>query len=290
MTIFAWLATMWYGRVVLATPMLFAIAFIVQFVIGGISGVMTAAVPFDWQATDTYFVVAHIHYVLAGGTVFGLFAAIYYWAPKMYGRMLGERLGKWSFGLMFVGFNVAFFPMHIAGLLGMPRRVYTYPPGAGLEAANMTSTVGAYVFALGIILTGVNLLMSVRAGERADANPWRASSLEWLASSPPEAYNFAHIPLVHSREPLWDDGYDLGPAYDQARLTPLTSALDATLEAPIVMPIPNMWSVIIAFGLLIAFGALLVRSYSLTTVGAIITLVSLAKWMAAPATPAEAAS
>ncbi|HXD47491.1 MAG TPA: cbb3-type cytochrome c oxidase subunit I, partial [Gemmatimonadaceae bacterium] len=149
-TIFAWLATMWHGRVVLATPMLFAIAFIVQFVIGGISGVMTAAVPFDWQVTDTYFVVAHIHYVLAGGTLFGVMAAIYYWYPKMYGRMLSESIGKASFWLMFVGFNVGFFPMHLSGLLGMPRRVYTYSASSGLGPLNMLSTIGVYVFAVGL--------------------------------------------------------------------------------------------------------------------------------------------
>ncbi|HEY9225659.1 MAG TPA: cytochrome c oxidase subunit I [Gemmatimonadaceae bacterium] len=278
-TIFAWLATMWHGRVVLATPMLFALAFIVQFTIGGISGVMTAAVPFDWQATDTYFVVAHIHYVLAGGSVFGLFSAIYYWAPKMYGRMLDERTGKISFWLMFVGFNLAFFPMHISGLLGMPRRVYTYPESMGVTGANLASTLGAYMFAIGIIVTAWNLLHSRVRGVRAGRNPWNAATLEWHSESPPEHFNFARIPIVKSRSPLWDDGYSNGPAYDDARLTAVTSALDASLQQPVTLPRENLWAVAIAFSMLLAFAALLVHSYLWTAVGVAITLWSLARWL-----------
>ena len=167
---------------------------------------MTAAVPFDWQVTDTYFVVAHIHYVLAGGTLFGVMAGFYYWAPKMYGFMLSERLGKWSFWLMFIGFNVGFFPMHISGLLGMARRVYTYPSGAGLELPNLISTIGVYVFAVGVCASAWNLVRSRAVGVPAGNNPWGAAGLEWLATSPPEHFNFAHIPIVTSREPLWDGG------------------------------------------------------------------------------------
>jgi cytochrome c oxidase subunit I len=278
-TIFAWIATMWHGRVVLATPMLFALAFIVQFTIGGISGVMTAAVPFDWQATDSYFVVAHIHYVLAGGSVFGLFAAIYYWAPKMYGWKLDERTGKISFWLMFIGFNVAFFPMHVSGLLGMPRRIYTYPESMGVAGANLTSTIGAYVLAIGVVLTAWNLLISRRRGIRAGQNPWGAPTLDWLAESPPEHFNFANIPSVTSGSPLWDGGYSNGPAYDSARLTPVTSALDASLQRLVVLPRENLWSVAIAFSLLLAFSALLVRSYLWTGIGALVTLWSLARWL-----------
>jgi cytochrome c oxidase subunit I len=286
-TIFAWLATMWHGRVVLATPMLFALGFIVQFVIGGISGVMTAAVPFDWQATDTYFIVAHIHYVLAGGTVFGLFAAIYYWTPKMYGWMLSERLGRLSFWLMFIGFNVAFFPMHISGLLGMPRRVYTYSEASGLAVLNMISTIGAYVLIIGVLVTAWNLIQSRRRGVVAGENPWGAASLEWLASSPPAAFNFARLPIVHTASPLWESGYSAGPAYDAARLTPRTSTLDADLQAAVILPNPNAWSVIIAVAMLLAFAALLLRSYPLTIAGLLLTLLSLAGWMWPPARPAE---
>jgi cytochrome c oxidase subunit 1/cytochrome c oxidase subunit I+III len=278
-TIFGWLATMWYGRVVLATPMLFAMAFIFQFVIGGMSGVMTAAVPFDWQVTDTYFVVAHIHYVLAGGTLFGVMAALYYWVPKMFGFLMSERLGKASFWLMFIGFNVAFFPMHISGLMGMSRRVYTYSAASGFGTMNMLSTIGAYVLALGLLLTLWNFIRSRTAGEVAGDNPWGAASLEWLATSPPEHFNFAHIPVVHSREPLWDGGYTPGPVYDNARLTPRTSTLDATLEEPVEMPNDSVWSIVMPLTLLLTFAALLLRSYAWSATGLAASLFCMARWM-----------
>ncbi len=278
-TIFGWVATMWYGRVVFATPMLFALAFIVQFVIGGISGVMTAAVPFDWQVTDTYFIVAHIHYVLAGGTLFGVMAGIYYWAPKMFGFLLDERLGKASFWLMFIGFNVAFFPMHITGLMGMPRRVYTYSQASGFASMNMLSTIGVYILAVGLLLTLVNLVRSRAAGVAAGDNPWGAGTLEWLTTSPPEHFNFAHIPIVKSREPLWDGGFTPGPAFDDARLTPRTSALDAMLERPVEMPIDSVWSVAMPVTLLLAFGALLVHSYAWSAIGIAASLFCMARWM-----------
>ena len=277
--IFAWLATMYYGRVVFATPMLFAIGFIAQFVIGGISGVMSAAVPFDWQATDTYFVVAHIHYVLAGGTVFGVFAAIYYWYPKMFGHMLDERLGKLSFWLMFVGFNVAFFPMHISGLLGMPRRVYTYPASTTLDAANLASTVGGYVFAIGIVVTLWNVIRSRVAGAVAGPNPWGAGTLEWMTESPPEDYNFARIPLIAGRDPLWTNTVSDGPALDEERLTPRTSTLDGNLEQPIELPEDNYWTVATSVTLLVAFGALLARWYWVFGLAMAVTLLGCARWM-----------
>ena len=277
--IFAWLATMWYGRVVFRTPMLYAIAFIVQFVIGGISGVMSAAVPFDWQATDTYFIVAHIHYVLAGGTLFGVFAAIYYWYPKMYGRMLREGLGQASFWLMFAGFNLGFFPMHIAGLLGMPRRVYTYGAGMGLDTPNLLSTIGAYVFAVGIVLTLVNVVWSRVAGPLAGPNPWGAGTLEWLAASPPEHYNFANIPVVSGRDPLWTDGVAPGPAFDDGRLTPRTSTLDAELETAIEMPHDNVWAVIVPIAMVFLFWGLLVHWYWMSGIALAVSLLGAARWM-----------
>jgi cytochrome c oxidase subunit 1/cytochrome c oxidase subunit I+III len=277
--IFAWLATMYHGRVVFTTAMAFALGFIAQFVIGGISGVMTAAVPFDWQVTDTYFVVAHIHYVLAGGTLFGVFAAIYYWYPKMFGRMLSERLGKLSFWLMFVGFNVAFFPMHVSGLLGMPRRVYTYAAGAGLDTMNLLSTIGSYVFAVGIVVTLWNVIQSRVSGRVAGANPWGAGTLEWLAESPPEDYNFARMPIVSGRDPLWTIGVTPGPAFDEARLTPRTSTLDADLETAIELPHENYWAVATSVTLLLAFSALLIRSYWLFGLGLAATLAGAARWM-----------
>jgi cytochrome c oxidase subunit 1/cytochrome c oxidase subunit I+III len=277
--IVAWIVTMWYGRVVYATPMLFAIAFIVQFVIGGISGVMTAAVPFDWQATDTYFVVAHIHYVLAGGTLFGVLAALYYWFPKMFGYMLSERLGRLSFWLLFIGFNVGFFPMHIAGLLGMPRRVYTYQSGLGLETSNLISTIGVCVFALGLLVTLWNFVRSRAAGVAAGPNPWGAATLEWATDSPPDDFNFASIPIVTSREPLWTDGVLPGPSYDDARLSPITSVLDAQLEHQVELPGDNIWTVVAAIALLGTFSALLVRWHWTAIVCGVIALLSVARWM-----------
>ena len=277
--IIAWITTMWHGRVKLTTSMLFAIGFIVQFVIGGISGVMTAVVPFDWQATDNYFVVAHLHYVLAGGTLFAVFSALYYWFPKMTGRLMDERIGKASFWVMLVGFNVAFFPMHILGLLGMPRRVYTYAPGLGLDVSNMLSTIGALVFALGTVITLYNVVQGNLAGDIAGPNPWGGSTLEWAAASPPEPYDFARMPVVHSRDPLWDNGVEAGPAYDEARLTPRTSPLDAELEAAIELPDQNVWTLVISVALLGFFTGVLMRVAWLMVVAGVITLISMACWM-----------
>ena len=277
--IVAWIVTIWHGRVVLATPMLFAIAFILQFVIGGISGVMTAAVPFDWQATDTYFIVAHLHYVLAGGTLFGVLAAIYYWYPKMFGRMLGERLGRWSFWFLFVGFNLAFFPMHVAGLLGMPRRVYTYHAGLGLDSANLVSSVGVAVLAVGLLLTFWNVVQSRLSGAVAGDNPWGAGTLEWLTTSPPEPFNFAHLPIVNSREPLWDRGVAEGPALDDARLSPRTTVLDADPDHAVTLPEGSAWTVVISIALLALFGALLVRWTWVAAASAALALISIACWL-----------
>ena len=277
--IVAWLATMYHGRVVLKTPMLFALGFIVQFVIGGISGVMTAAVPFDWQATDTYFVVAHIHYVLAGGTLFGVMAGVYYWYPKMVGRLLDEGLGKLSFWLMFIGFNVAFFPMHVSGLLGMPRRVYTYASAPGIDAANLASTIGTGILALGILVAFWNVVQSRFAGHVAGPNPWNAGTLEWLAESPPEDYNFARMPVVSGRDPLWTGSVAAGPPFDAARLTPRTSTLDADLESAIELPEDNYWAVATSLTLLVTFAALLVRAYWIFGIALAVTLLGSARWM-----------
>ena len=200
-----WLATLWSGQPVWRTPLVFALAGLVIFVLGGITGVMVASPPFDFQAHDTYFVVAHLHYVLIGGTIFPLVAGLYYWLPKITGRMMGERLGLWSAATMFVGFNLAFFPMHISGLLGMARRVYTYPAGMGLEIYNLLSSIGAFVFATGILLSVVNFMVSLRRGARAGNNPWNGDSLEWSVSSPPPDAQFARLPVVRDRHPLWDE-------------------------------------------------------------------------------------
>jgi len=202
--VFNWLATMTGGRIRFATPMLFCIAFVAQFVFGGLTGVMLATVPFDWQVTDSYFVVAHFHYVLGGGTLFAVMAALYYWFPKMTGRMLSERLGRWHFWLFVVGFNLTFLPMHVSGLLGMPRRIYTYPAGLGWEPWNLAASAGVLLQAAGVVVLLVNIARALRSGEEAGPDPWDAWTLEWSTSSPPPPYNFAVRPEVSSRRPLWD--------------------------------------------------------------------------------------
>ncbi len=238
--IFSALATLWHGKLNLKTPLLYVLGFIATFVIGGISGVMVASVPFDLQAHDSYFVVAHLHYVLIGGAVFPLLGAIYYWFPKMTGRMMSERLGKWNFWLTFIGFNVTFFPMHLSGLYGMPRRVYTYLPGLGWDTFNFISTIGAYLLGVGVLLFVLNAFNSLRHGDRAPDNPWGGGTLEWAASSPPQPYNFAALPVVHSRYPVWDtpaavDDYAFEENADR-RETLASTVLDAEPQMRVVLP------------------------------------------------------
>jgi cytochrome c oxidase subunit 1/cytochrome c oxidase subunit I+III len=201
---FNWIATMWGGAIRFTTAMLFATAFLLQFVIGGLSGVTFAAAPIDWQVTDTYYVVAHFHYVLFGGTAFGIFAGTYYWFPKMTGRLLGERLGNLHFWLTVVGFNLTFFVQHFLGILGMPRRVYTYPDLPGWGALNLVSTIGAFAMAFSVVVFAVNLVLSLRRGAVAGDNPWEAWTLEWATTSPPPHDNFDRVPPVRGRRPLWD--------------------------------------------------------------------------------------
>ncbi|MCC6174935.1 MAG: cytochrome c oxidase subunit I [Chloroflexi bacterium] len=202
--IFSWLATMWGGRIRLTTSMWFAIGFLAMFTIGGLSGVHFAIVPIDWQVTDSYYIVAHFHYVLFGGTYFGLNAGAYYWFPKLSGRMLSEKLGKWHFWLTFIGFNLTFFPMHILGLMGMPRRVFTYPDIPGWGTINLIETVGSAILGVSVLVFLWNVYRSLRAGQIAGNDPWDAWTLEWATTSPPPPYNFVSVPPITSARPLYD--------------------------------------------------------------------------------------
>jgi len=202
--IFNWVATMYGGRIRFATPMLFACAFLLQFLCAGLTGIILSVVPFNWQLTDSYFVVAHFHFVLVGSLIFTIFGAIYYWFPKATGRLLSERLGRWHFWLFVVGFNLTFLPMHWAGMLGMPRRIYTYPADRGWDLWNLIATLGVPLQILAVLLFLINVVISLRRGAEAGNDPWDAWTLEWATSSPPPPYNFETVPVAASRRPLWD--------------------------------------------------------------------------------------
>jgi cytochrome c oxidase subunit I len=254
--IFCWIATMWDGRPRFDVPMLYVIGFIITFVIGGLSGVIIASVPLDLQLHDTYFIVAHFHYVLIGGAVFPLLGAITYWFPKMTGRMMSEALGKVGFWMLFLGFQVAFFPMHIAGINGMPRRVYTYPAGMGLEIPNLLATIGSLVVATAVLLFVINMVMSLARGAKAGPNPWDAPTLEWATASPPPSYNFDHIPAVEGETPLWDVRDRLpvvtGLRVDE-RETLLTTVVAAAPESREPIPEASIWPFVSAVAVAVFF-------------------------------------
>jgi len=285
----AWIGTMWRGRIVLTTAMLYAISFIVAFVIGGVTGVMFAVVPFDQQVTDTYFVVAHFHYVLFGGAVLPMLAGLFYWWPKFTGRMTDHTWSVWSFVLVFGGFNITFFPMHIAGLLGMPRRLWTYQPGLGWTTLNRIETVGSYILAVGFLVTLGVFVQSLLRGERAPDDPWGGNTLEWATGSPPKEYNFAVIPTVHSVNPLWD-GQTLASMaerrYDENRTllhehqALRTSELDAREEIVLTMPEETVLPLMVAAVLTAVFCFLLVSAWVAAGVAAAIDGILLLWWMA----------
>jgi cytochrome c oxidase subunit I+III len=278
--IFCWIATLWGSRPALRTPLLFVIAFFVDFIIGGLTGVMLASVPLDLQVHDTYFVVAHLHYVLIGGAVFPLFGAIYYWFPKVTGRMLGERLGRWNFWLFFVGFNLTFFPMHILGLIGMPRRVYTYPADMGWGPLNLLATIGAGLIALSVLAFIANMAISLRRGSLAGANPWDAETLEWATSSPPPPYNFARLPFVTSLTPLWSERLTLtvveGLRTDRREVL-VTSVNDALPIQREQLPEPSIWPLAAAIVSSIVLVWSIFTPWAITY-GAIPVLIVLVGW------------
>jgi cytochrome c oxidase subunit I len=289
--IFCWLATLWDGRPSFKTPLLFVIGFIVTFVIGGMTGVMVASVPIDTQVHDTYFVVAHFHYVLVGGAVFPLLGAIYYWYPKITGRMLSERLGRWAFWLIFVGFNLTFFPMHILGLQGMPRRVYTYQPEMPWHGLNLFVSISSLILMSGFLVFFIDVIRSARRGLPAGPNPWAAPTLEWATSSPPPSYNFLRLPIVRGSNPLWEETESLtvggGLSVDRREFI-VSSVVEARPEARETSPGDSIWP----FWTAIASSVMLIWSiFSPWAVvwGSIPVAIALVGWFWPKGTPEEEA-
>nr|WP_205520954.1 cytochrome c oxidase subunit I [Propylenella binzhouense] len=291
--VFAWIATIWTGRPVITTAFLYFASFIAMFTIGGVSGVMTASVPADFQLTDTYFVVAHIHYVLIGINLFGVLGGLYFWFPKMTGRMLSERLGRWNFWITFIGFNLGFLPMHLTGLFGMPRRIYTYPPDLGWNTLNLVTTVGAFMLAFGILLLFVNIFHSLRHGRIAGPNPWDGPSLEWAVPSPPPPYNFAVIPVVASRHPLWEKrlGEGIGESsvarglvLDHGKETIGTTVLDAQPDVILKMPEDSWSPFTVTLGMSVGFTGLILTywtpyGWAAAAAGLVLTGLGVLVWL-----------
>jgi cytochrome c oxidase subunit 1 len=266
--IFNWIATMWGGKIRFTTAMLFSVGFIAMFIIGGLSGVMHSSPPADLQQTDTYFVVAHFHYVLFGGAMLGIFSGIYYWWPKITGRLLSESIGKVHFWLTIIGANLAFFPMHFIGLLGMPRRIYTYDAALGLDSMNMVSTVGAFIMGLGSLVFLFNVLWSRTRGAAAGPNPWNAATLEWAIASPPPVYNFSVIPEVRSRLPLWTkDG--------------MTEVPEVPPE-PVHVPDGSFWPLVAAIGIVVIATGAITKTLFVVLGGAAVLLVAIYAWAYEP--------
>ena len=276
--IFNWIGTMWGGSIEFKTPMLFAIGFISLFIIGGLSGVSHAVAPSDFQQQDTYYIVAHIHYVLFGGSIFGILAGMYYWFPKLTGRMMGEGLGKWNFWLTFIGMNLTFFPMHYVGMNGMPRRIYTYSEEFGWGLLNSLSSLGYVVLFIGMLMLVINIIQSLRNGRVAGHDPWDAPTLEWSISSPPPVYNFAEIPRVEGRDPYWTT-----KRRAEAAGQPVAGPEARVDVSTIHMPSPSYWPALVAVGVVLIAAGLLTH-YGLSFVGGVIALLGTIGWSNEPAT------
>ena len=293
--IFNWIATMWGGSIDIKSPMLFSLGFIALFIIGGLSGVTHAAPPSDAQQQDTYYIVAHLHYVLFGGSVFGVFAGIYYWFPKMTGRMLNEGLAKLNFWLMFIGMNLTFAPMHWVGLDGMPRRVYTYTEEMGWDFWNLVSTIGSLVLAVGLLVFLHNFFRSLKKGEVAGNDPWDGRTLEWTIPSPPPEYNFAEIPLVTARDHYWHQKYVATPDGGMTLRTTGSDGEDKKKGDPshIHMPGLSYFPIIAAFGLTLVAAGLIAREssnligFGMMGIGLISTLMGIYGWAFEPADPED---
>jgi cytochrome c oxidase subunit I+III len=285
--VFAWCMSFVLGLARFKTPLLFIAGFIFMFVTGGLTGIMFIAIPFDQQVTDTYFVVAHFHYIIFGAAVFPIFGGMYYWFPKVTGRMYFERPGQISFWVLFVGTNLLFFPMHIVGLLGMPRRVYTYPDGIGWTAYNLAETIGGYLTLVGILLLLGNLVVSFLRGAPAGPDPWHGPTLEWTISSPPPEYNFAVIPRVTSPYPNWDvadrkqDRQNLGAGLlvlERGHEQPAVTPVDARFDEIVEMPHESPWPIILAFTLSLVFVMLVIHKYGAAGIMGILCLLALVGW------------
>ena len=281
--IFNWLGTLWGGSIRFQTPLYFALGFIAMFTMGGLSGVMHASPPVDLQQTDTYFVVAHFHYVLFGGSIFGLFGGAYYWWPKITGKLLDERLGKVHFWLMMLGFNLTFFPQHYLGLIGMPRRIYTYAPDLGWNFWNLISTIGAFTIALSFLVFISNVIRTTRSGKVASPDPWDGRTLEWSIPSPPPVYNFARVPQVQDRDDLWlqkyGDGHGGAP---RPKPAPVTAAEIAAIH----MPPTSFWPILLAVAMAVMLSGLLISAYQII-IGGLLTLYCMYKFAMELHRPAE---
>src|SRR5271166_3813222 len=276
--IFSWIATVWGGSLRMTTALYFALGMVLEFTIGGLSGIMHASAPIDLQQTDSYFVVAHFHYVLFGGVMFAILAAFYYWWPKISGHMMGETLGKWHFWLTVIGFNLTFFPMHIVGMWGMPRRTYTYGADMGWTHLNQLETVGAFILGIAFLFYYINIFKSLASGERAPADPWDGRSLEWSTPSPPPAYNFATIPQVRGRDAWWILKYgragSRGVAAYMAGRAPSQPPSEPVSVADIHMPAPSIFPLVLSLGAGMMGLGLIIEWYRIVFIGAAVVVLS----------------